>query len=664
MNYNTNAKHNESRFNDLAAQDEITTQEEIREFLGDVIIIDRFVHDYDYLFDRVVDVAAMCWNNTDRNNNKLQHTFIKFKRSHDEPITYELPLNRFMISLVFLRTVIEYLPYIDINDYILHDYLSKKGRIQIQNKIVQTLTEYGKTIVEIQTIMSRMSLELKELLLIFAQANMELFTAENLFLDHYRNSPTVREINNTTYPSTMQTADIVEQNKAKYKQLEQEMIKGNNPFFIYNKYTPIIKPKQMEELYINFSQIPDGENIVPVIMNGNGFKAGYHDIPVMYAGAIAARVPDIMNEKYMGLAGYFARNVWMLTYGTLSRTVFDCGSVNPIKLHTDPTMSDLLDGRYYTTDPHSLTYKIFDSKDTSLHNRDLYFRSPCTCNLNEDVCHMCYGTKALKVGNLQGGFVYTSELLTKDVEQKVLSAKHILKTDAEKIEITPGYEKYFSLENSTLIPTDEKKFDIFFPEDYLDNIQESLTIYITKDLIPITISNYASISIPEEIEEQLKEVVLDDKIFFKISSSQVLNFGIIVSIIPKNIMMTQRYMEIMNLIETGITRYNNISDVVETLSHLTYKIIPILSVHNEIIISHLIRSTENKLLRPDWTQPSPSYELVRLKTALTNHESVTVALAFEQTRHHILHAIFNERNEINRVGPRSFEDYLFGIDTL
>jgi hypothetical protein len=80
--------------------------------------------------------------------------------------------------------------------------------------------------------MSRMSLELKELLLIFAQANMELFTAENLFLDHYRNSPIVREINNTTYPSTMQTADIVEQNKAKYKQLEQEMIKGNNPFFI------------------------------------------------------------------------------------------------------------------------------------------------------------------------------------------------------------------------------------------------------------------------------------------------------------------------------------------------------------------------------------------------------------------------------------------------
>lgn len=664
MNYNTNAEHNESRFPDLQAQDEITTQEEIREFLGDVIIIDRFTHNYDYLFDRVVDVAVMCWNNTDRNNNKLQHTFIKFKRTHDDNVTYELPLNRFMVSLVFIRTIIEFLPFINMEDFILTDFMSKKIRIQIQNKIVQTLTEYGKTIIQIQEIMSHMSLELKHLLLIFSQANMELFTAENLFLEHYKNSPIIQEINNTYYPSTMQTADIVEQNKLKYQQLEKEMLSRNNPFFVYNKYTPIIKPKQMEELYINFSQIPDGENIVPVIMNGNGFKAGYHEIPVMYAGAIAARVPDIMNEKYMGLAGYFARNVWMLTYGTLSRTVFDCGSINPIKLHTTDSLSELLDGRYYTTSLDDLTYKVFSKDDLSLRDKDLFFRSPCTCNLNEDVCHMCYGTKALKVGDLNGGFVYTSELLTKDVGQKVLSAKHLLKTDAEKIDITPNYEKYFTLENSTLIPTDEHKFDIYFKEDYLDDIQDQLTIYVTKDLIPITISNYASISIPEEIEENLKEVVLDDVTYFKISSSTVLNFGIIVSIIPKNIMMTQRYMEIMNLIETNITRYNNISDVVETLSNLTYKIIPILSVHNEIIISHLIRSTENKLLRPDWTQPSPSYELVRLKTALTNHESVTVALAFEQTRHHILHSIFNERNEIKRVGPRSFEDFLFGIDTM
>ena len=56
--------------------------------------------------------------------------------------------------------------------------------------------------------------------------------------------------------------------------------------------------------------------------------------------------------------------------------------------------------------------------------------------------------------------------------------------------------------------------------------------------------------------------------------------------------------------------------------------------------------------------------MLRLKTALQNTEAVTTALSFEQTKHHLLHAIFDERNKINRVGPRSFADYLFGSETL
>jgi hypothetical protein len=117
----------------------------------------------------------------------------------------------------------------------------------------------------------------------------------------------------------------------------------------------------------------------------------------------------------------------------------------------------------------------------------------------------------------------------------------------------------------------------------------------------------------------------------------------------------------MKLLENEISKFNTIEEAVTELAHLMHGIIPIFSVHGEIIIGHLIRSVENKLLRPDWTKPDPEYQLLRLKTALANHESISVALAFEQTRHHILNAIFNERNEINRVGPRSFEDYIFGL---
>lgn len=664
INYNIDTDVNESTYEDLKDLQEITSVDQIHHALGDVILLDRFVKNYDYLYNKVVDVASLCWSNKDENGKKLQFTFIKFKKSLEDNITYELPLNRFMMSLVFIRTVKDYLEYIDLNDFLLKDFMSKKSRVKIQDKIVETLSGYGRSIREIQVIMAKMSLDLKELLIIFSAADMQIFTAENLFLDHYRDSEIIRDINNTEYPPSMQTSDIVNANKEKYKILETEMLKRGNPFFVDNKYTPIIKAKQMEELYINFSQIPDGKNIVPVIMNGNGFRAGYHDLPVMYAGAIAARVPDIMNEEYMGSAGYFARNLWILTYGTLSRTVWDCGSVNPIEIEIDECMLDMMDGRYYQEKKNVGTYKIFDKKDTSLLGKKLWFRSPCTCNLNEDCCHVCYGTKALKVGDLEGGFIYTTELLTKDVGQKILSAKHLLKTNSEKIEFSDGYEKYFIMENSTLIPTDDKKFDIYFKEDYLDNISENLTIYIGKDLFPVVVSKYASIHIPDTITDAFKEVLINDETYYKISSHKVLEEGMLCSIIPVNIMMTARYMNIMKLLENDITKFSTIEGAVNELTHLIHEIIPIYSVHAEIIIGHLVRSTENKLLRPNWTKPNPSYQIMRLKTALANHESVTVALAFEQTRHHLLHSIFDERNKINRVGPRSFEDFIFGGENL
>lgn len=665
MNYNIDTDVNETEFDDLKQYYEITDANQIIEALGDVVILDRFKHNIDYLLTRTVDVASLCWGNKDEHGEKLQHTLIKFTVHTDDKVIRTLPLNRFMMSLVFLKPVIDYLDNINIDDFILTDYMSKKTRIKIQDKIVETLTSYGKTISDIKAIMSRMSLDLKELLLVFSQADMQIFTAENLFLDHYRDSEVIRDINNTEYSSDMQTNDIVEANAAKYKILEAEMLKRNNPFFIDNKFTNLIKPKQMEELYINFSQIPDGKNIVPVIMNGNGFRAGYHEMPVMYAGAIAARVPDIMNEEYMGSAGYFARNLWILTYGTLSKTVWDCGSVNKIPVVIDEMELDMKDGRYYSDTEDGIVLKILHKEDKHLIGKTLWFRSPCTCNLNEDCCHVCYGSKALKVGELEGGFIYTTELVTKDVSQKILSAKHILKANAEKIEFSEGYDKWFSIENSTLVPNDDKKFDIYLKEDYMDNISDHLTIYIGKELTPITISKYASIHIPDDVTDKFKETTIDDETYYKISSHKVIESGgMLCDIIPINIMMTAKYMNIMRLFENDITKFTKIEDAVRALTELTYGLLPILSTHGEIIIGHLIRSTENKLLRPNWLEKNPSYQFMGLKTALANHESATVALAFERTRHHLLHQIFDDRNKINRVGPRSFEDFLFGEQTL
>lgn len=655
-------------FDDLSQLDEIKTPEQIHELLGDPIVLERWVNNYDYLFNRMVAVAELCWGNKDENGNKLQKVMIKIKKSIEDNDSTEirvLPLNRLMMSLTFLRPIIMYLEYINLDEFLLDTHMSNKRRQTIQNRIVHVLQQFGTPIVEIQEKMSRLSLDWKMLMINFAEADMQIYTAENLFLDHYRDSEIIRDINNTEYPPDMQTADIVEENKKRYEVLEQIMLERGNPFFVANKYVSLIKPKQMEELYINFSQIPDGRNIIPVIMNGNGFRAGYHSLPVFYTGAIAARVPDIMNKDYMGQAGYFNRNLMMLAYGTVSPTVYDCGSQNPIPITIDEVNLQMFDGRYYYNEKNDGVLHVLHKSDRHMLGKRLWFRSPCTCNLNEDCCHICYGQRALKVGDLKGGFIYTTELMTSRVSQNILSAKHLLKSNAEKIEYSENFDKYFIVDMSTIIPKDDKRFDIFIREDYMDDISEKFTCYVTKDMIPVTISKYASLSIPDSVIDKCKDVVIDDVTYHKITSYKIIEGGgQFAVVIPINIMMTKKYMDIMHLFESDISKFEHIEDVVDALSHMCYKLIPILSTHGEILIGHHIRSMDNRLLRPNWLVPDQKYQIMRLKTVLQNVESFATAMSFEQTKHHLYHSIFDERNEINRVGARSFSDYIFGSETL
>jgi hypothetical protein len=666
MNINTDTDVNESVYPDIAALYEITDETQIYEILGDVIVLDRYVNNFDYLFDRVVDTAVLCWNNRNDHGVKLQHLPIRFKVSADDEVTFVLPMNRFMLSLTFIRPILKYIHEVDLNDFILKDSLTVELRGKIQDRIVKLLLSNGTLITDVQETMAAYSMDLKDLLNVFSEADLQMYTAGNVFLDHYKESKLVQEINNTEYPPDMQTSDIIEQNAEKYQKLSVEMTKRKNPFFLANKYTSVLKPKQIEELMINFAQIPDGRELIPVIMNGNGFKAGYHDIDVLYAGAIAARVPDLMNEEYMGLAGYFNRNLMILTYGTLSKTVYDCGSRNTIEVKIEEEDFEQMEGRNYYEYPGSNILKVFHSTDRHLLGKTLYFRSPCKCNLNEDVCHVCYGSVALRVGDLKGGFIYTTEILTKDVGQKVLSAKHILRANAEKIELSESFSQFFTLDQSAVVPIEDKRFDVYIPDDYLDNISDEFVFYVGKEMTKVRIAHYANIYVQEQIIDKAKDVMIDDVAYHKIGAFKIVDIcGSLCNITPVNIMLTEKYMQIMRLFESDIaTKYTTVEDAVYALNKLMYKTIPLLSVHGEIIISKLLRRPDNKLLRPDFREPNAPYQMLRLKTALQNIESPTTALAFEQTRHHLLHSIFDDRNAIKRVGPRSFVDYFFGEEIL
>jgi hypothetical protein len=660
FNYNINTEVNESEFDDLRCIDEITDKEQLLEFIGVPVILNRHKHDFETFMRRVVDIAGMCWSNPDGEGDVLEHTRIDFKADVDDDVTYSLPLNAFMFFLVFINPIINYVNDIELEDFIFEPPLVEKETKMLINKVRHVLQQFGHPMPEIyETTARNILLYMSELNRIFGQACIQIFTTENLFLDHYRESALIRDINNTHYPKNMQTAEIIEENSRRYGLLREEMIKRNNPLFIDDTYTKILKPKQVEELYIHLGLTPDGRNIVNIVMDGNGFNDGYKDPEAIYAAAIMARVPDLLNTEYMGVVGYFARNLWILTYGTISPKVTDCGSKNPIPIVVDEAALKMFDGRYYYTEKHGTRLRMLHSTDKHLLGKQLWFRSPCTCNLNNDVCHVCYGNAALRVKDFNGGFICTTQFMTGPINQNVLSAKHILKANTELIVFTQNLEEYFDIDSGQLtVKEDVKKFDIFIREDYMDDITEKFEMFIGKNMEPITITNYANINISKNAISKAKLVTIDDVNYYRVNSSKVDDD--LCTLTPINKMMTEKYLKMMHLLDNNIVKYDNVSDVVTELYHLMEGTIPLLSTHGEIIIACLLRNRDNVMKRPNWLNYDEPYQMVRVKTALSNTDSFTEAVASEQTNHHLRHAVFDKRNQINKIGARSFIDFLFG----
>ena len=660
FNYNINTEVNESEFDDLRCIDEITDKEQLLEFIGVPVILNRHKHDFETFMRRVVDIAGMCWSNPDGEGDVLEHTRIDFKADVDDAVTYSLPLNAFMFFLVFINPIINYVNDIELEDFIFEPPLIEKETKLLINKVRHVLRQFGHPMPEIyETTARNILLYMSELNRIFGQACIQIFTTENLFLDHYRESALIRDINNTHYPKNIQTAEIIEENSRRYGLLREEMIKRNNPLFIDDTYTKILKPKQVEELYIHLGLTPDGRNIVNIVMDGNGFNDGYKDPEAIYAAAIMARVPDLLNTEYMGVVGYFARNLWILTYGTISPKVTDCGSKNPIPIVIDEAALKMFDGRYYYTEKHGTRLRMLHSTDKHLLGKQLWFRSPCTCNLNNDVCHVCYGNAALRVKDFNGGFICTTQFMTGPINQNVLSAKHILKANTELIVFTQNLEEYFDIDSGQLtVKEDVKKFDIFIREDYMDDITEKFEMFIGKNMEPITITNYANINISKNAISKAKLVTIDDVNYYRVNSSKVDDD--LCTLTPINKMMTEKYLKMMHLLDNNIVKYDNVSDVVTELYHLMEGTIPLLSTHGEIIIACLLRNRDNVMKRPNWLNYDEPYQMVRVKTALSNTDSFTEAVASEQTNHHLRHAVFDKRNQINKIGARSFIDFLFG----
>ena len=185
------------------------------------------------------------------------------------------------------------------------------------------------------------------------------------------------------------------------------------------------------------------------------------------------RQAQIYQKNNVGTSGAFARILGLNNRDTKLHPSqnYTCNSRHFVKVTiVNSAFLKRFNNRYYRFRPDGPEYKVNSKKDTHLIGQTLYFRSPMTCasKANGDgICYRCYGDLAYTNANINIGTI-ASELLSSELTQMLLSAKHLLESNIKPIEWVDGFLDIFDVNFNILKIKDDfecKKWKLLIDDD-------------------------------------------------------------------------------------------------------------------------------------------------------------------------------------------------------
>ena len=656
-----------------------TIQDCEREF-PDVITISRYdtYEKFDELYYKVYYALCACMG-----YKECESFPIRFKFYPSDDQVYSLSMPKFLLNLNAWRPLIElnsiqkyYRHTIEVmnESYIVGVMMSNNLRMGLEAKVKQTLDDYGITFERISELLKVVIERYQEASIEFALTDIHsVMTLESIFLNDYRNSAKIRELNNLKIDQSLQTVEVEELLKKKTNELLTEMSRTKNPIWYVSKAGNHIKQKQVQELYISFGQIPDVTgNVIPYTMQGNGFAGGYLDPTTYYIAATGARLSSIMNKEHMGEAGYLSRNLVLLSRTlTLSKTVFDCGTKHLLPITVkDSTFLHRLENKWYC-EHEGEPLKLIHYEDCKhLIGKRIKIRSLLTCACGNEVCHVCYGRDSHLVMNMPGMAIFNTEVFSEPVSQNILSTKHLLFTAANKITFSESFNKYFRynagdvymkdkedwednmsianlkvrIEEGNCIPINNQ--DIQDYNTFGNHVESPFYVYNTKtkEYDTIEIINYESMFIDAPSMKNFK-IVSDkrtgkEKRYYEIPFEVLSNEleGRLLSIDIKNNGLTDNLYMIMDLLGKNANKYDDYSvlaqDFFETLINAG---INLRIVQAEVILNRLIRDANDIYSRPNFREfKHPEYKILNINQALLNTKAPTIGFSYQELKRQLL----------------------------
>ena len=458
-------------------------------------------------------------------------------------------------------------------------------------------------------------------------------------LDLADRNPEVKAILNMSVNERSDYADVVEEIKDANKRLVQavENDPGNSMSYILSS----VSPGQFQQVFCSVGYKPEvtSSDIYPHCVNTSLLR-GFRNEMDYYVSAMGARKALVTNSLQVRKAGYLSRKLLLLVMGTTVKEVDDCGS----KLTTDVVVTESLLGRIHRRFALDKKGKVFtvDSSDKSLIGKKVRLRSPMTCRLEGGICRTCCGDK-WRTNPFHIG-VSNILKLTEQFIQRLLSSKHLLQINPERIVLPPDLEEYFYVDKTSLVAKKQFRINIRGVEEQEDEdpICTELTIVDGDRKISFTPSDDQELTlgpIIDRINPRKQDNPVD--VF---EDMEV--FGISV----ENSELTTPLKKLIKILESDVLLNESpVEEVLGTMMDLLDKSdIDSEALAIEMILRELMRDPDDIQERPSSFlngEEGSSYTMLKLTTALVNHPSLGVSLAFERLSTVIENSIFKKNSE-------------------
>ena len=650
----------------------IKSVKDLEDYLRPVYVIEDFMTDYDEYEEfqiKLMNIVCGCFASDDSIRRKCIEYPITFKFYKTDNTTHELQLRQFMINVYLWYSFVE-VGDIHILDetFILKAEDVPKINEFINEKIIKVMRDLNVKETKIGYNVSQTNYRLRGISLELSQI-MGFHFDEKTFIEMYKD-PVIHELMNIKLPQNAQPVEIEKIIDDAEKRLVKHLKSiPDNPISIILRAGTGIKIKQLVEYLIMMGMKPSLEGeVMPIPIETSSLVGGLNRPSYQYIDASGARKPLIMNYKEMGNAGYFSKKMLELARTLeLSREVSDCDTKHLVtyEVKTRKHLKKLV-GKYYQLDGDD-DYKLVKPTDDYLIGKKIHVRSAVTCACGQNhVCARCVGEVANLNWDIAEGIAgFESEENTKEVEQNILSSKHLLTTKSEKIEFSETFHKYFVLssgEISTVLDGIEKSDDLAlminpdeierkeeFDSDstyntYIGSGRFFIINTVTGEQEEVKIKNDKEIYITGYASEMMKSSK-DGLIYFKDldDSTPILEVTIM------NNELTKPLYDLMKLLDKQ-DRTALLDEV--TIDTFSQKYLDTIIEANmsasmaagELVINRIVRLKNNIRERPDFSSLwMPDYDIYTISSVLENNESVTIGLSFEQLQRQLLSASLDER---------------------